>query len=47
MVNYDWYVPKYAWRQTEQEIREWCKEFQLEIEFLKEKESGYACLVKK
>jgi len=47
MVNYDWYAPKYAWRQTEQEIREWCKEFQLEIEFLKEKESGYACLVKK
>jgi arsenite methyltransferase len=47
MVNFDWYSPKYAWRQTEDDIRNWCNEFKLEIEFLKEKESGYACLARK
>lgn len=25
LVNFDWYLPKYAWRHTEQELREWAK----------------------
>jgi ubiquinone/menaquinone biosynthesis C-methylase UbiE len=47
MINFDWYYPKYAWRHTEQEIREWCDEFGLEVEYIKENESGYGCLVRK
>jgi SAM-dependent methyltransferase len=46
-TNFDWYYPKYAWRQTEEEIRDWCKEFKLRVNYIKENESGYACLVKK
>lgn len=47
MVNYDWYHPKFSWRQSETEIREWCKEFHLNVVSLKEGESGYSCLVQK
>jgi arsenite methyltransferase len=47
MVNYDWYHPKFAWRHTEDEIKQWCKEFNLDIIYLKEQESGYSCLTKK
>jgi len=47
MVNFDWYYPKYSWRQTEEEIKNWCNEFHLKIEYLKERESGYTCLVEK
>lgn len=47
LTNYDWYHPKFAWRHTENEIRNWCKEFNLEIESMRETESGYTCLVKK
>ena len=45
LVNIDWYHPKFSWRQTEEEIRDWCKEFNLSIEYIKESESGYSCLV--
>jgi SAM-dependent methyltransferase len=44
-TNFDWYYPKYAWRQTEAEIRSWCKEFKLKVNYIKENESGYSCLV--
>lgn len=44
LVNIDWYHPKFSWRHTEGEIRDWCKEFQLRIKYLKESESGYSCL---
>lgn len=47
LTNYDWYHPKFAWRHSEKEIRDWCKEFNLEVKYIKETESGYACLVKK
>lgn len=47
LTNYDWYHPKFAWRHTEKEIQDWCKEFNLEIRYIKEAESGYSCLVKK
>lgn len=45
MVNFDWYYPKFSWRQSEKEIRNWCKEFGLKIDYLKETDSGYNCLV--
>ena len=44
LVNFDWYFPKFSWRHTEDEIRQWCQEFNLEIIFLRETESGYSCL---
>jgi arsenite methyltransferase len=47
MTNYDWYHPKFAWRHTKTEIQDWCKEFNLQTEYIKETESGYTCLVKK
>ncbi len=47
MVNFDWYYPKYAWRQSEAEIREWCRDLGLGIQYIIEGDSGYTCLVKK
>jgi arsenite methyltransferase len=31
-INFDWYAPKNASRQTEEEVRQWCEEAGLEIE---------------
>lgn len=31
-INFDWYRPKYAWRHTPEEVREWCKETDLVVE---------------
>lgn len=45
LTNFDWYYPKFSWRHTPEEIKNWCKEFQLDIKFIKESMSGYACLV--
>ena len=47
MVNFDWYSPKYSWRQSEEEVRTWCEEFNLDVKFIKETSSGYACMVSK
>ena len=48
LVNVDWYHPKYCWRHTENEIKSWCHEFNLDIKYIKELESGFACfLIKK
>jgi SAM-dependent methyltransferase len=47
MINFDWYYPKYAWRHTEDEIRAWCDEFGLRVNYVKENESGFGCLVTK
>jgi hypothetical protein len=47
LTNFDWYYPKFSWRHTENEIRQWCSDFNLEIKFLKEIESGYSCMVMK
>jgi arsenite methyltransferase len=35
-VNYDWYYPKFAWRHTKEEVREWFKELNLEETFFRE-----------
>jgi arsenite methyltransferase len=41
-VNFDWYRPRYAHRQTEEQVREWCAEAGLEIRRLHDSEAGYA-----
>jgi len=40
-VNFDWYHPRYAHRQTEEEIRRWCGEAGLKIERFNTQESGF------
>jgi len=40
-INFDWYHPQYAHRQTEAEIRQWCDEAGLTIDHFNEQESGY------
>jgi arsenite methyltransferase len=40
-VNFDWYHPEYAHRQTEEEVRAWCEELGLEIFHLNAQESGF------
>jgi SAM-dependent methyltransferase/uncharacterized protein YbaR (Trm112 family) len=40
-INFDWYHPRYAHRQTEADIRRWCDEAGLSISYFHEQESGY------
>jgi SAM-dependent methyltransferase len=40
-VNFDWYHPRYAHRQTEDEIREWCEDLDLTITHFDAQESGF------
>lgn len=40
-VNFDWYRPAYAHRQTEEEVRQWCGEAGLNIIWFHEQESGF------
>jgi SAM-dependent methyltransferase len=41
-VNFDWYHPRYSWRQTEEDIRRWCSEAGLTIKFFDDtQESGF------
>jgi len=47
MTNFDWYYPKYAWRQTKEEIKNWCEQLNLKIHYIKERDSGYTCLIQK
>lgn len=39
-TNFDWYYPKYAFRHTSEEIKQWCNEARLKISHIKEIESG-------
>lgn len=41
-VNFDWYRPHYAHRQTEAEVRSWCDEAGLRITHFGAQESGFA-----
>lgn len=43
-VNFDWYRPQYANRQTEEEVRAWCAEASLEIQRFHEEESGFTVI---
>lgn len=40
-VNFDWYHPKYAHRQTEEEVRTWCENTGLDIIHFHTQESGF------
>ena len=40
-INFDWYHPRYAHRQTEEQLRRWCQEAGLSIIYLDEQESGF------
>lgn len=40
-VNFDWYAPRYAHRQTEAEVRGWCAESGLEIVHFDGQEAGF------
>ena len=40
-INFDWYRPTYAHRQTEDQVRTWCAEANLEITRLHDSEAGY------
>jgi arsenite methyltransferase len=40
-VNFDWYRPRYAHRQTADEVRQWCAEAELAITWFHEQESGF------
>lgn len=40
-INFDWYRPKYAHRQTEEQVRQWCEEARLDIRRLHDSEAGY------
>jgi len=40
-VNFDWYRPRYAHRQTADEVRQWCTEAGLTITWFLEQESGF------
>ena len=39
-VNFDWYLPKFAFRRTPKEVKTWFKEAKLKITNFKEIESG-------
>lgn len=41
-INFDWYHPKYAHRQSEEEIRSWCDADGLEIRRFHPEESGFS-----
>jgi arsenite methyltransferase len=40
-INFDWYRPRFAYRQTAQEVRSWCAEAGLTITWFHEQESGF------
>ena len=40
-INFDWYHPAFAHRQSEEDVRTWCAELGLRIIHLDAQESGY------
>ncbi len=46
-VNFDWYFPKYAYRHTPKEIRNWYKDSKIKIIHFNEIESGISINGKK
>ena len=39
-VNFDWFTPAYAHRQTPAEVRHWCEEAGLAVASIKVEEAG-------
>jgi SAM-dependent methyltransferase len=46
-INFDWYRPQYANRQTEDDVRAWCREAGLTIRRFKTEESGFTVIAVK
>lgn len=46
-INYDWYAPANAARQTPEEVRDWCAEFGLEIEREVIEEAGITIIARR
>jgi SAM-dependent methyltransferase len=46
-INFDWYAPKNAFRQTEEEVRQWCEEADLEVETEHIHQSGITIIARK
>lgn len=46
-VNFDWYHPKYAHRQTPEQVRSWLSELHLEPEFFNVGESGITVIARR
>jgi hypothetical protein len=46
-VNFDWFRPTYAHRQTAADVRAWCEEGALEVTRFNEQESGYTVIARK
>jgi arsenite methyltransferase len=46
-INYDWYAPANAHRQTPEEVREWCREAGLEIERERVEEAGITVIARR
>jgi arsenite methyltransferase len=40
-VNFDWYHPRFAHRQTEADVRRWCEECRLSVQWFDVQESGF------
>ncbi|MBX5442597.1 MAG: class I SAM-dependent methyltransferase [Solirubrobacteraceae bacterium] len=46
-INFDWYAPKFAFRQTEEEVRRWCDEAGLEVEHEHIHQSGITIIARR
>jgi arsenite methyltransferase len=46
-INYDWYAPRNAQRQSPEEVRAWCAEAELEIERTDVQEAGITVIARK
>lgn len=46
-INYDWFAPRNAHRQSVEEVRDWCKQLNLKIEHELEEEAGITMIAKK
>jgi arsenite methyltransferase len=46
-ANYDWYAPRNAYRQSPEEVREWCEAASLEIERERVEEAGITIIARK
>ena len=46
-INFDWYAPKNAFRQSPEEVRAWCEEAGLDIEREHVEEAGITIIARK
>ncbi len=46
-INFDWFRPTYAHRQTAEEVRAWCEEASLDVRRFNEQESGFTVVARK